>query len=220
MPRGANGGEALCQADLPANILERLQPKILVTPSCWIWTAAHNSQGYGVLGWRLSPKGKYRHVTAHRVTYVIFRDDLPNGVVLRHSCDQPACCQPSHLVPGTQKENAFDALVRGQSHTLDWAAVSKIRLAYRAGSSIQSLAAAHSVSVEHIREVLHNRKWADPAHTPVRRLRYGTSPLLFEDVVEARELRAKGWTVTALAKRYGTPQSTMSEALSGKTWNY
>jgi len=42
--------------------------------------------------------------------------------------------------------------------------------------------------------------------------------LTFAQVQEARELRLKGWTFAALAKRYGVAYATIREAVVGITW--
>ena len=34
--------------------------------------------------------------------------------VVRHTCDEPACVNPKHLIKGTQKENVRDAIERNR----------------------------------------------------------------------------------------------------------
>ena len=53
---------------------------------------------------------------AHRVSWVIEHDtDIPEGLVVRHSCDKHACCRPSHLSVGTAQENGQDK-ARGRKY--------------------------------------------------------------------------------------------------------
>lgn len=79
---------------------------------CWLWTGAlHDSFGYGAVkhGPRNSPTE-----TAHRVSYRLFRGDIPVGMLVRHHCDNPACVNPHHLDLGTKLDNAQDAVRRGR----------------------------------------------------------------------------------------------------------
>lgn len=51
---------------------------------------------------------------AHRVAYEIARGPIPEGMLVRHSCDNPTCCNPDHLLIGTHKENTGDAIERNR----------------------------------------------------------------------------------------------------------
>ncbi len=74
--------------------------------------------GYGVIGGllygkRLAPKG--RRLLAHRVSWIMANGDIPesdeyHGSVILHTCDNPLCVNPAHLVLGTQKANVHDML--------------------------------------------------------------------------------------------------------------
>lgn len=75
---------------------------------CKIWTGSLNSRGYG----RLSFGRKWRSVEAHRVSYVLFRGDIPGGLLVLHRCDNPPCCNPGHLFLGTNDQNIRDAVIK------------------------------------------------------------------------------------------------------------
>ena len=53
-----------------------------------------------------------RQMAAHRKAYRDKHGDLP--ALLRHTCDNPACSNPEHLVPGTQADNMRDMVSRGR----------------------------------------------------------------------------------------------------------
>lgn len=40
---------------------------------------------------------------------------LPEGFVPRHTCDNPSCIRPDHIIPGTQAQNMDDMVLRGRS---------------------------------------------------------------------------------------------------------
>jgi hypothetical protein len=53
-------------------------------------------------------------VLTHRYAYELTYGPIPEGEVVRHRCDNPPCCNPAHLIAGTQKENIADAIGRGR----------------------------------------------------------------------------------------------------------
>lgn len=81
---------------------------IPVTESgCWLWTAA-TRRGYGVI-W-LNRKNE----PAHRVSWEIYRGKIPEGMIICHACDVPACVNPNHLFVGTYKDNEADKIKKGR----------------------------------------------------------------------------------------------------------
>lgn len=77
---------------------------------CWLWTASFGSTGYG----QFEIDGKPRK--AHRVAYMLIHGDIPSSVKVRHSCDNPPCCNPAHLIAGTQADNVKDMVERGRDY--------------------------------------------------------------------------------------------------------
>lgn len=67
---------------------------------CWVWTGALNWGGYA------STTFKGRQVKVHRLVYEMMRDPIPNGLHLDHLCRVRNCCNPAHLEPVTNAENA------------------------------------------------------------------------------------------------------------------
>lgn len=77
--------------------------------ACWPYSTAPPGK-YGHSGAGLAMTGS---AASHVVAFTLARA-LPkapdNGVVLRHLCDNKPCCNPSHLLPGTQSENVGDVI--------------------------------------------------------------------------------------------------------------
>lgn len=82
---------------------------------CWPWTAARSGFGYG----RFKYEGKL--YSPHRLIFALKAGGIVNtrehhGSVVRHTCDNPACCNPDHLILGTQLDNVADMYARGREH--------------------------------------------------------------------------------------------------------
>lgn len=92
-------------ADFP---LSRFETRFVVTPGCWLWTGEIGSSGYG----RFYAYGrKYR---AHRFSYEAYKGEIPKGMLILHSCDNPRCVNPDHLRVGTDADNTRDKMERGR----------------------------------------------------------------------------------------------------------
>ena len=52
----------------------------------------------------------------HRVAWECHHaQPIPEGFILLHSCDNPRCCNPNHLVLGTHKDNTHDMMSKGRA---------------------------------------------------------------------------------------------------------
>ena len=49
---------------------------------------------------------------AHRIAYFLHNKKDPKELLVCHSCDNPACCNPKHLWLGTSKDNIQDSVKR------------------------------------------------------------------------------------------------------------
>jgi hypothetical protein len=77
---------------------------------CWPWMGARERNGYGQLGNRILRK----HLKAHRVAYELAVGPIPEGFLVCHACDNPPCCNPSHLFVGTGADNTHDMIAKGR----------------------------------------------------------------------------------------------------------
>lgn len=74
---------------------------------CWEWTGAL-TDGYGQFCIDYTPHG------AHRAAWILANGDIPEGLCVCHSCDQPSCVRPSHLFLGSHMDNVQDAINKGR----------------------------------------------------------------------------------------------------------
>lgn len=104
--------------NLPTDVFKYI--KLGEPHECWLWTGGCNSKGlpyFTVNG---------RKVLAYRLVYKLTHPewDMDNSrEVLRHQCrdeqgrhiDNPLCCNPKHVIPGTHEENMLDMVLKGRS---------------------------------------------------------------------------------------------------------
>lgn len=60
------------------------------------------------------PRDHGRERYAHRRAWVDVHGTIPLGLVVRHSCDNPACVNVEHLLLGTIADNQRDMAERGR----------------------------------------------------------------------------------------------------------
>jgi HNH endonuclease len=77
---------------------------------CWLWGSYCQSSGYG----QIRIEGK--RILAHRLSWILHFGDIPEGLLVCHTCDVRRCVNPEHLYLGTQKENMQDCLKKGRTH--------------------------------------------------------------------------------------------------------
>jgi hypothetical protein len=135
---------------------------------CWEWTGSRLRGGYGYLSASKKIPSTIKTLYAHRVSWEIANDKpIPEGLEVRHSCNNAGCVNPAHLSVGTHQDNERDkALSRingGDPAQLDVAIMNyklapyvvSIRAEYAAGGvSYQALADRYDVAVTAIGSVV------------------------------------------------------------------
>lgn len=127
---------------------------------CWEWTARIAGSGYG------SFCLKNKETSVHRVAYFLTYGHITPGKFILHNCDNPPCCNPKHLYPGTQKNNMADMMVRGRqgftpgSGVLKEEDVLKIIERCSFGETQISVALDYSVSQPLVSCIVNKKRWA------------------------------------------------------------
>jgi hypothetical protein len=82
--------------------ISRFFSKVDKTSSCWLWTGGLDKDGYGLF--QLNGK-QWR---AHRYSQFISNGLDASKPIVLHTCDNPSCVNPEHLLNGTVQENNLD----------------------------------------------------------------------------------------------------------------
>lgn len=81
---------------------------------CWEWTAARSLRGRPIYSPRLCKSLGISYLS-YRVAWELTRGPIPEGLSVLHRCDNPLCCNPTHLFLGNQLSNTLDMLKKGRS---------------------------------------------------------------------------------------------------------
>lgn len=119
---------------------------------------------------RIKYNGK--HERLFRVLYIQKYGSIPKGMVIRHKCDHPYCCNIEHLEIGTRLDNVRDMIERGRdvyhkpkmhnfgtnngSHKLTEQQVKEI---YLSNLGCTALSKKYNVSKTNIRYIKSKQQW-------------------------------------------------------------
>jgi hypothetical protein len=184
-------------AEDPERAREYVRARTVVCPetACWLWQRAlFKKTGYGVAG--VSNRGTWR---AHALAYESFVKLVPDGLILRHDCDNPRCANPAHLRVGTNADNSRDMVERGRAPT----------------------GAKNGAHTKPERRASGDRNGSrtKPESRP-RGERHWKAKLTAADALRAVEMRAQGATLCAIGEELGVVHGAVSRILVGKTWSH
>ena len=99
-------------------IQPRLEARIQPEPNsgCWLWTGPIGTRGYGQLDVACKTHA------AHRLSWLVYRGEIPAEMHVLHKCDNRLCINPDHLFLGDQNTNMKDMKSKGRArnqHTID-----------------------------------------------------------------------------------------------------
>lgn len=76
---------------------------------CWNCTShAKDKDGY-----IRCIRGTYKRL--HRYMYAQRYGDITSDIIIRHTCDNPSCINPEHLLAGNVNDNINDRMIRNRS---------------------------------------------------------------------------------------------------------
>lgn len=130
---------------------------------CWEWKGNAPDDRHGHFSVRA------KAVKAHRWIYALCCGQIPDGMVIRHKCDNPKCVNPLHLTIGRPVDNVADmhergrnADRRGEKHPLSKITaemVLAIRQASSLGKTQRAIAAEYGISNQHVGKIVRRENW-------------------------------------------------------------
>lgn len=210
--------------------------------ACWMWTADKFSTGYGCfyLAGKKVKASRFAWVSTHGS---ISMTDGYHGICVCHHCDNPGCCNPSHLFLGTNADNVADREKKhrntpGEANTsakLTNDKVAKIIKAYATGKvSHEDLARQFGVSSNTISRVTNRQSWKHlpfAVAMPAARIVKRSKPICGEENISSKLTTAKVISIRSsygsgtanlnqLATRFGVNPTTIWEIVHHKSWKH
>jgi len=137
----------------PVITAEQFWPHVVIKAAdeCWEWQGVRRRDGYG---------HATRRLYAHRAAWELTNGPIPRGLHVCHHCDNPPCCNPSHLFLGTDKTNHYDAAMKGRrAQKLTPAIVRTIRNLVASGTRQRAVARVFSISQPMVGYIARRDMW-------------------------------------------------------------
>lgn len=127
--------------------------EIDVITGCWNWQLALDSNGYGPVKYRNGLTPELKVSRAHQLTYLLWKGDIPEDMVVCHKCDNPQCCNPDHLFLGTQDDNMKDCVFKKRTNIkYDKEYIRSLR-----GKPIKQILLEANISKTHLYRIWNNK---------------------------------------------------------------
>jgi HNH endonuclease len=131
-----------------------------ITGDCWHCTSHKpNTDGYPVT------KIAGKNCRIGRLFFERFKGEIPDGKIVRHTCDNRMCINPDHLILGTHADNMRDMAERGRApfggnhHNAKISERQVMEIRGNTSDSMMTLAKRYGVSKSHIWNIKHGVKW-------------------------------------------------------------
>ena len=128
---------------------------------CWNWIKYKNKDGRAQCYFIGN-----KTLNASRVSYIAFKGNIPEGLLVCHICDNPSCVNPEHLFIGTNKDNADDKVNKNRSACgekistkLKNEMILEIRELSKNGMTQQNIAKKYNVCQTTIGSIILRKTW-------------------------------------------------------------
>jgi hypothetical protein len=165
--------------------------------------------------------------------------EIPPGRYICHSCDNPPCCNPSHLFLATPKDNAQDKSRKGRAPhgedatfaRLNETSVRTIYARYAAGEISSDIARDFQISSSLVSAIARGDIWRHLKLLPIdgtgrkgwrapKGDSHGQAKLTAEHVIAIRARYAAGERQPILARDFGVSRPLVSLIVTRRVWNH
>lgn len=209
---------------LPA--IERFNKQHQKTDECWNWTASVDRHGYGMFKGMV---GTVVYKKAHRFSWAHHtQSEIPDGMMVCHSCDNPRCVNPGHLWLGSASDNQQDMHSKGRARMLKGQQAPGATLSENQVLAIladcrpyAAIAADFGVTTMTISDIKCRRSWSHLkvdfiGHAKRVSPKRGRSTRINPEIV--REIRSSEERGTALASKFAVSVQLICAIRKRRAW--
>ena len=164
---------------IPKRLIQKTKDKILNAvkkddlTGCWVLTKYfHHNKNDGKFSYckmSINNNGLRSYYFVHRLSYHLFKEEIPDGALILHKCNNYKCCNPDHLYPGDHKQNVIDCKNAGHENKavgernnkckLKEADIEKIFILRGMGFSHNQISRLYKVAPGSISKILSGETW-------------------------------------------------------------
>jgi len=200
---------------------------------CWPWNG-RTQDGYG----RFKIKGKNEY--CNRISYTIFKESIPKGNIVRHTCDNSICVNTGHLIMGTVKDNVRDCINRGRyffvskyikenpqlhpSIIISKEQVKQIREMYNNCDNLDIISKNFNISKGYIYDITSNKRRKDSTYILNKRKRMKgennpSSKLKESDIIKIRTMYPEN-TYKKISKIFNVSITAIYRIINKDIWSH
>lgn len=126
---------------------------------CWKWLG-YNANCNGMMRpavWKTIDNKKTMYLVSRYLFSEVYNVELERWDIVRHTCDNPSCVNPFHLLVGSQQDNVNDMYERKrESRKLTDAQILEIRNSDKTNRELGQL---YNVNRAHISHIQRKKSW-------------------------------------------------------------
>lgn len=89
------------------------EQRVIRSPGCWKFSNKGDRNGYPQIIGSIAHR-ELGISRAHVLSYYLYKGEIPKGMFVCHTCDNPWCVNPSHLFLETPNDNVQDMMRKGR----------------------------------------------------------------------------------------------------------
>lgn len=211
------------------HIKDMLERRIIKkSQSCWGWKGEVNRWGYAriTIGGALNPKVH----NASRLSWIVYKGEVPDGMQVCHKCDNRQCTNPDHLFLGTPKENQQDMIKKGRANILrgencPWSKLTELEVLQiiercKKGERCVDIAKDYNVSASYISDIKRGYRWKHVSDRTGITIKPYKKALTEEIVKNIKRKFKNGARIREISREYNINETTIADVFHKRSWKH